>query len=129
MKLTSNPDGCQTFVCQCKPQEECEPIPTLSDEELASGMERIIDKSGCCPVAELLCKPDKCPEAQTCQKYYQLKKSKSPGDCCHSYKCEPPKDKCLYEMKYVSAASGGERPRTKLERELLAKQVNSRAAV
>lgn len=44
MKLDTTSDGCQKFVCQCKPPEECDPLKEFKD--IPPGMEKVIDKSG-----------------------------------------------------------------------------------
>lgn len=76
---------------------------------------------GCCPTAKLVCKPEKCPKAKPCSKFYVPKKTKGSNDCCFTHTCEPPADKCLYELSFLNGANGGERSRTNLEKELVAK--------
>lgn len=118
MKLDTKPDGCQQFICVCKPLEECDPIEEPT-EETPPGMERTVDKSGCCPIANLICKPEKCPKRESCPKFYISKKTKTPNDCCYKYTCKPPPDKCLYELSYLAAYTGGERQRSELEKEVV----------
>lgn len=120
MKLDTNSDGCEQFVCQCKPLDQCEPISTEAPPEV--GYERVVNSSGCCPVSEFICKPELCPKPDKCEMFFSLKEI--PGKCCPSFVCEPPKEKCIFEGKYVADEKGGEKQKTKYERTKELKNVN-----
>ncbi|KAJ8974052.1 hypothetical protein NQ317_002298, partial [Molorchus minor] len=124
MKLDTKPNGCQTFICECKPIDECEPIDITTDIPLEPGYIKEVDDSGCCPVINLVCKKDICPQPQECPQYYSLKTEDIEGKCCPFYSCEPPKDKCIYETEYTAAQKGGERLLTRYEKQKLLKGVN-----
>lgn len=80
-----------------------------------------VDDSGCCPVVNLVCKPELCPPPADCPQYYSLKSEKIEGKCCPLNSCEPPKDKCIFETEYTEAEKGGQRRLTKLEKQKLLK--------
>ncbi|KAF7276957.1 hypothetical protein GWI33_009615, partial [Rhynchophorus ferrugineus] len=109
LKLDTKPNGCQTFICECKPEDECEPVDLASDAPLEPGYIREINEDGCCPVIRLTCKKEKCPPPKECPQYYTVKKEEIEGKCCPYYSCEPPKEKCIFETEYTSAKRGGER--------------------
>lgn len=121
LKLDTKSDGCQQFVCQCKPIEDCDNIELTSETPLEVGYERFINSSGCCPVVELICKPELCPKPQNCEQFYNLKEV--PGTCCSSFACEPPKEKCIFESKYIADEKGGEKIKSKYERQKELKNV------
>ncbi|XP_045445614.1 hemocytin-like [Melitaea cinxia] len=113
LKQKTKADGCKEFACECKPASECEKIPDDSEVEmLEPGMERLIDDSGCCPRAELVCVPQNCPKPPTCEKFHTLETKNISGQCCPEYKCELPKDKCVVTLEWEAAAKGGEKART-----------------
>lgn len=85
---------------------------------------KIINHSGCCPSVELVCKPELCPVAQECPKYYDLKNSTLPGKCCPEYRCEAPKNKCIYNPEYTADEAGGERLRNQYEKQQVLKKVS-----
>ena len=122
MKLSTKPNGCQQFICECKPVDECEPLSTTS-EPLEDGYVRTIDTSGCCPEAKITCDKSICPKPKQCQQYHTLK-NETTGKCCPLYTCEPPKNKCIYENEYMSDENGGERPRTEIEKQKVLKNAN-----
>ncbi|RZC42307.1 hemocytin, partial [Asbolus verrucosus] len=122
-KLSKKPNGCQQFICECKPADQCEPIDK-TNTSLEDGYVKEIDESGCCPEVKIICKPELCPKPKPCPQYYILKNETGTGKCCPLYICEPPKDKCIYENKYIAATSGGERPRTELEKQTVLKNAN-----
>ncbi|XP_044006095.1 hemocytin [Aphidius gifuensis] len=96
MKTTIGNDGCQKFICECLPPEEC---PTVNLEATnIPGIVEIVNSSSCCPKAERICKVEMCPSAPSCPEYYTLETSQSPEGCCINYKCQLPKDICLYSM-------------------------------
>lgn len=123
LKLDTKADGCQQFVCQCKPPEQCDPIDTTTDKPLEDGYVKKIKHEGCCPSVELECKPELCPKPPVCQLYYELKNNSIPGKCCSIYSCEAPKDKCIFETQYTASADGGERLQNKYEQQKLLKKV------
>nr|CAI5832157.1 unnamed protein product [Callosobruchus analis] len=125
LKLDSKPNGCQTFICECKPKEDCDPIDLAGSTLLEPGYAKEIDDSGCCPVARKVCKKDLCPPPKECPEYHLLKTlDDNEGKCCPVYVCEPPKDKCIYETTYTAATKGGERLLTKYEKQKLLKNAN-----
>ncbi|OWR47061.1 hemocytin, partial [Danaus plexippus plexippus] len=112
LKLKSKPDGCSEFVCECKPESECEPLPDESEVEmLEPGMERVVDRSGCCPRASLHCRPEACPAAPDCPALHNLRTTNVTGQCCPEHKCELPKDKCFVTLEWEAAPKGGEKAR------------------
>lgn len=122
LKLDTKPNGCQAFICECKPKSECEKIlPT--EKPLEDGYVREIDDSGCCPVEKLVCKKELCPQPSECPQFYNLKKTEVDGKCCPVYECEAPK-KCIYETEFTAATKGGERHRTRYEKQKLLKNAN-----
>nr|CAI5831317.1 unnamed protein product [Callosobruchus analis] len=73
LKLDSKPNGCQTFICECKPKGDCDPIDLAGSTLLEPGYAKEIDDSGCCPVARKVCKKDLCPPPKECPEYHLLK--------------------------------------------------------
>ncbi|EFA10333.2 hemocytin [Tribolium castaneum] len=122
MKLSTKPNGCQQFICECKPVEECEPINQALEYPLDEGFVRTIDESGCCPELKLICKTETCPKPKFCPQYHTLRNET--GKCCPWYTCEPPKNKCIYDYEYTSDENGGERPRTAIEKQKVLKNAN-----
>lgn len=104
MKLTTGSDGCQKFICQCIPQEECSTFLSPVDQETQTkqihqpGYSLEVNTTGCCPRSVLVCKPETCPGQPKCPKFYNAIVKELPDACCRSYDCEPPKDLCLYTM-------------------------------
>jgi von Willebrand factor len=123
-KLATKPNGCQQFICECKPVEECEPTDTPTEQPLKDGYVKTIDDSGCCPEVKIICKKELCPKPKPCQQYHTLKNETGTGECCPLYTCEPPKDKCIYENEYTAAETGGERARTEMEKQKVLKNAN-----
>lgn len=123
IKLDLRSDGCQQFICQCKPVEECDPIDSITEEPSEDGIVKVINHSGCCPTIELICKPELCPLPQECPNYYELKNSTFPGKCCPEYRCEQPKDACIFNPEYTADEVGGERIRNKYEKQQVLKKV------
>ncbi|XP_050302983.1 hemocytin [Anthonomus grandis grandis] len=124
LKLDTKPNGCQTFICECKPKEECLKIEIQKVEALEPGMEKIIDENGCCPLVKLVCNKDNCPRPTECPQYYVSEKEEYPGQCCPTYTCKPPKEKCIFETSYGAAENGGERLLTKYEKQTTLKNGN-----
>lgn len=120
MKIDTKPDGCQQFICQCKPIEDCDPIDT-SDKPLEDGMVRIINEKGCCATVEYECRVNLCPVPPECPKYYGINTITIPGKCCNIYQCEAPK-KCIVNKEYIADEKGGERLRTPYEQQEILKE-------
>lgn len=120
-KLIRKDDGCQRFVCECKPIEECEPIDMITPPT-EPYIERKVNTSGCCPVIVEICLEEFCPEV-TCPLFYSHEKLVVPGKCCPEYICLPPKNTCVVELKYIDDENGGERPRKESEKEQVLKKV------
>nr|XP_034840347.1 hemocytin-like [Maniola hyperantus] len=111
LKTKTKADGCQEFACECKPADECEPIPDQNEVEMFKpGVERVIDRSGCCPKVELICVT--CPKPPACPEFQTLKTTNITGECCPEHKCELPKDKCVVNLEWEAAAKGGEKLRS-----------------
>ncbi|XP_022121224.2 hemocytin [Pieris rapae] len=124
LKQKTNSDGCQEFACECKPANECEEIPGENEVEmLEPGIERVIDRTGCCPKAQLVCRPNNCPKSPDCPKFHTLETINGTGQCCPEYKCELPKDKCLVTLEWEAASRGGEKPRTTAQ--VMLKEIDS----
>ncbi|RVE53530.1 hypothetical protein evm_001900, partial [Chilo suppressalis] len=115
-KTTAN--KCKEFVCECKPESECEHIPDESEVELEPGMKRVIDASGCCPRLRLECEPAACPRAPACPRFHTSRPHQDRGQCCPTHHCEPPKDKCIAILEWEASPKGGEKPRPKPEQML-----------
>lgn len=124
MKVVSKSDGCQQFVCECKPKDECEKIDAQLRLPTEEGYERVVNNSGCCPVVEVVCKPETCPPPKSCPQFYTLKEDSQSEKCCPVYICESPKKKCIFESEYVADTKGGERPRNKYEKQKVLKNVS-----
>lgn len=122
MKLIKRPDGCQQFICECKPIEDCEPVNVTSPPP-EPGIVRDIDSTGCCPVVVEICKVDLCPKPPTCPQFHSVDKLTIPGICCPEYICLRPKDKCIVELQYTAGETGGERPRNEFEKQQVLKEV------
>ncbi|XP_041977645.1 hemocytin isoform X2 [Aricia agestis] len=113
LKQKINDQGCPEFACECMPESECEHIPTESEVEmLEPGMERVVDRAGCCPRARLVCRPQLCPHAPDCPRFHDLKTDNDTAKCCPEHRCEPPKDKCIVKLEWEAAPKGGEKIRT-----------------
>lgn len=123
LKLDTKPNGCQSFICECKPIEDCETINSTTEKPLEDGYVREIDDSGCCPIETIICKPELCPPAKDCPQYHTLK-TQDIGKCCPLYSCEPPKDKCIYDTQFIAAEKGGERKLTRYEKQKVLKNAN-----
>ncbi|KAI5641729.1 von willebrand factor type D domain-containing protein [Phthorimaea operculella] len=119
LKQKTSADGCPQLACECVPASECEHIPSSSEVEMIEpGMERVIDNSGCCPRALMLCKPETCPEAPDCPQYHDLVTSNATGKCCPTYDCEAPKDKCIVSLEWEATPKGGEKRKDNPQRVL-----------
>ncbi|XP_039747124.1 hemocytin isoform X2 [Pararge aegeria] len=114
LKTKTRADGCKEFACECKPEEECDPIPEESEVEMIKhGVKRVVDRSGCCPKVELICVA--CPKPPACPKFQTLKTTNISGECCPEHKCELPKDKCVVNLEWQAASKGGEERRPEPE--------------
>lgn len=101
-KLTADINGCQKFICQCLPENECPSLESelisLDASPLVPGYVKVTNTSGCCPRLDVVCKPDTCPKALECPKYYRTREIQDPNSCCPRYECEPPSDICIYDV-------------------------------
>lgn len=114
--------GTSPIVLECKPPEDCPALEKFPEKLVEPGMQKMIDDSGCCKIAKLVCKEELCPKPpEHCPAFHKLKKDKRPGACCASFECEVEKDKCIYELSWMPAATGGERPKTSNEKQLIGK--------
>lgn len=120
MKLDTKPDGCQQYICQCKPLDECEKVNMSKPEE--EGIVKELDESGCCPIVNLVCKTELCSPAPVCPTYYELQNTTALGKCCPIYNCKAP-EKCIFDSEYTASETGGERARNKYEKQKLLKSV------
>lgn len=123
LKLIKNPQGCQQFVCECKPISECERVDS-NLESKEPGIVKEVDKSGCCPVVIEKCKVDLCPKAPTCPSFHSTHKETITGKCCPKYECLRPKDKCIVDLQYTAGEKGGERPLNEYEKKQVLKDVS-----
>ncbi|XP_017781781.1 PREDICTED: hemocytin [Nicrophorus vespilloides] len=123
MKLETKSDGCQQFVCVCKPIEDCDKYDMTYDPTLEPGMMKVLNDAGCCPVVNLVCKTEKCPKAPICEEFHKLKENVGNGKCCPEWICEPPQ-KCIVNLGYIAAEDGGERVRSKYEKQKVLKEVD-----
>ncbi|KAG7307390.1 hypothetical protein JYU34_007577 [Plutella xylostella] len=113
LKLKTKSDGCTEFACECKPADECDPIPPES--KLEPGMTRDIDSTGCCPKEVITCRKETCPPPPECPKFHDVKSANVTGVCCLQYTCELPKDKCVVTLEWEAAPKGGEKLRAEPE--------------
>lgn len=42
LKLDEKPNGCKTFICECKPKEDCDKIDLTTSETLKPGKYLIV---------------------------------------------------------------------------------------
>ncbi|CAH1404838.1 unnamed protein product [Nezara viridula] len=96
MKLEADENGCNDFICVCKPKEECANI-TSELQNLEEGFVALMDSNGCCSFINKTCQPELCP-TKTCPEFYVPVK-KAEGLCCPVMECEIPEDHCLYEFE------------------------------
>lgn len=120
MKLDTKSDGCQQYICQCKPADECEKVDM--SKPIEEGIVKEVDESGCCPIVNLVCKTELCSPAPTCPTYYELQNTTAIGKCCPIYNCKAP-EKCIFDSEYTASETGGERARNKYEKQKLLKSV------
>ncbi|CAG9772868.1 unnamed protein product [Ceutorhynchus assimilis] len=123
LKLDTKPNGCQAFVCECKPKDECEKVDLNNQGALEPGYIKEIDDRGCCPLLKLTCKKDTCPPPIDCPQYNTLNKEET--KCCPVFTCNPPKDKCIFETAYGADELGGEKLLTIYEKQKVLKPGNS----
>ncbi|CAH2073181.1 unnamed protein product, partial [Iphiclides podalirius] len=113
LKQKTTANNCKEFSCECKPASECEPIPPDSEVEIMEpGMQRLVDSSGCCPRAQMVCRPESCPTPPQCGNFETLNRRNDSARCCPSYECELPKDKCVVTLEWEAAPKGGEKLRS-----------------
>lgn len=99
-KLDYDVNKCPKYICECKPPSEC-PKSTIDKSKLKIGEKIVVDKAGCCPIEKKVCDETLCPKKiEKCQEpFYEPQKiDKKYEECCDSYKCVPPKDKCIVEI-------------------------------
>ncbi|BES96307.1 Hypothetical protein NTJ_09116 [Nesidiocoris tenuis] len=125
LKLETSSAGCQEFICQCQPKEDCEDVSVEMKKQLAPGMIARLDESGCCPKVVTECEKDKCPPPPLCPPHH-IAVERDTELCCPTYRCAIPEGKCLYDLSYASKLNGGERPRLLLERENILKDKGDR---
>lgn len=103
IKAFVDSDGCKKFICECVPSSECPILNEISLEvdQLQPGFIQVTNTSGCCPKFMTICDPQTCPSAPSCPEYHELKIDIK-NACCNIYKCDPPKDLCLYNIKFES---------------------------
>lgn len=121
MKAVKKADGCQQFVCQCIPSDQCQELEATSTTSPGPGYEKFIDTSGCCPRVEFKCNKDLCPKPEACEQFHEMTEEKT--ECCSKYSCRPPSDKCIYEGAYTADEVGGERLRRNFEKQKMLKHV------
>ncbi|XP_069683352.1 hemocytin isoform X2 [Periplaneta americana] len=129
--------GCKSFVCKCKPcvgevGNELDPSLLEDAEQMdqrttpvhrGPGWEPRNKTTGCCVRVEWVCNVDACPAPEPCAPHFSTVELPVPkGECCPQYKCEPPKNACLYEFQHIADINGGERQRKKDERFVTVKQ-------
>ncbi|XP_065155864.1 hemocytin-like isoform X3 [Atheta coriaria] len=123
-KLDTKSDGCQQFVCECLPPEECAVVDLKADPDQEVGMTKKIKDGGCCPTVELVCDTNLCPAAPKCDEFYSLNKTDAgKTSCCPEYKCVAP-ESCIVDLDHIEAENGGERQRSQYEKQKLLKQAN-----
>ncbi|XP_056642321.1 hemocytin [Diorhabda sublineata] len=123
-KLETKANGCQSYICECKPKEECDDVDLTTPAVLEPGYVRVIDtNSSCCPIINLLCQKERCPDPVPCPEFYSLKVNQEKDKCCPTYSCEAPKQ-CIVTTEYAAAVDGGERPLSDLEKQKSLKNVD-----
>jgi hypothetical protein len=101
------------------PKEKCKPIEEPAVGDLAEGMERAIDTSGCCPRVRLVCNTKTCKKLDCAPLDIAIVKG-TEANCCPTQRCGkihvegfftlnnmhssfavPPKGTCYYVPKYL----------------------------
>lgn len=123
LKLDTLYNGCQEFICQCKPPEECDAVSLESDAELMPGMIKVINNTGCCPSASIICSPETCPAPPLCPMFQKSIVKEGGISCCPEYECELPPSTCVHTFEYTSNELGGEKIFSQAERHMALKHV------
>eukprot|EP00092_Neocalanus_flemingeri_P040141 GFUD01043724.1.p1 GENE.GFUD01043724.1~~GFUD01043724.1.p1 ORF type:complete len:1350 (-),score=300.80 GFUD01043724.1:29-4078(-) len=97
IKTVLGSDNCPRYVCECVsicPSIDSTAIPLLDGEEYET------DTTGCCASLKKVCKKENCPAETECSENLVKVLDLNTKDlCCPQYKCDIPRDKCLYTMK------------------------------
>jgi len=110
VKTVLGPDNCPRYVCECV--STC-PALASTASPLLDGEEYETDNTGCCATIKKVCKKENCPAEIQCSKnLVKILDLSSKDSCCPKYKCDIPRDKCLYTMKNVDVG------------EVIAKKIN-----
>lgn len=100
-KIIVDNNNCSKYVCECKPTDQCKPIPI---PKLQPGEVIINETSGCCPTRKVICDKSKCPpKPLKCEEqFYELVKNNTVSNaCCDRFDCVPPKNLCIVEIDSV----------------------------
>lgn len=124
-RLIKTADGCQKFVCECKPIEDCVPIEQLANKTVEEGFEKVVNKAGCCPTVDYVCNKNLCPPPDVCPQFYHLKKLNVSVTCCPIYSCEAPK-KCIVDLVYTNSEEGGEKLRNEQDKQKILKDIGEK---
>lgn len=85
-------------------------------------MVKVINSSGCCPSASIICQPETCPPPPVCSEFLILTTTHGES-CCPSHECVPPPLTCLHEYEYSNSELGGERQLSTSEKHTALKHV------
>lgn len=99
-KLDYDVNHCPKYICDCRPASEC-PKSSIDKNHLKPGEKIVMENTGCCPIEKKVCEPSLCPKPiAKCQELFfePQRIEKKYGECCDSFQCVPPKDKCIVEI-------------------------------
>jgi len=90
-------ENCPKFVCECV---VCPPI-NATGETLMEGENYEVVSLGCCLIQKKVCVKERCELQEECSENLVKIPDRATEDaCCPKFKCDIPRDKCLYTMKH-----------------------------
>lgn len=79
---------CLLCISECLPLEECPDTSTeMASAAEQPGMIAIVNRSGCCPRVDVVCKPETCPMPPTCREPFYEPVARDVERCCPQYRC------------------------------------------
>lgn len=107
-KLDYDVNHCPKYICDCKPSSEC-PKSSINKLQLKPGEKVVVENTGCCPMEKKVCDLSLCPKKvdKCSQLFFEPQKlERKYEDCCDTYLCVPPKDKCIVEIEGKKVVKG-----------------------
>lgn len=104
-KAIVDANNCTTYVCECKPLNQCKQTKPRS---LRVGEKLVDEKIGCCPTEKIVCDKSLCPPipSHCAEAFHEIvrKEQQNIDYCCDEFECRPPKNLCIVKLndKYVS---------------------------